>query len=182
MTSYRPVNSSSPPSWADRADATPPGDHQYLKIAACTWLGIHARSRTCTRPTLEGLDGGQVGIALPEQGQKAIDTGEKEQMVIADLHSRLKPVVEQVECHHGEQPRLASTTHLRWHTQCTNGCVDRELTKEDVMASPKQQRTARRNIKKAAAAAKRKHTLRNLSKRTRRAMGKEGAKARAAGH
>ena len=50
------------------------------------------------------------------------------------------------------------------------------------MASSKQRRAARHNIKKAAAAAKRKHTLRNLPKRTRRAMGKEGAKARAAGH
>jgi len=50
------------------------------------------------------------------------------------------------------------------------------------MASPKQRRGARRNIKKAAAAAKHKHTLRNLPKRTRRALGREGAKARAAGH
>ena len=50
------------------------------------------------------------------------------------------------------------------------------------MAFPKQRRAARRNIKKAAADAKRKHTLRNLPKRTRRAIGKEGAKARAADH
>jgi hypothetical protein len=46
------------------------------------------------------------------------------------------------------------------------------------MASMKQRSAARRNIKKAAAAAKRKQTLKHLPKSTRRALGKEGAKAR----
>jgi len=46
------------------------------------------------------------------------------------------------------------------------------------MASSKQRSAARRNIKKAAAAAKRKQTLKHLPKRTRRALGKEAAKAR----
>ena len=52
-------------------------------------------------------------------------------------------------------------------------------TQEEMhMASMKQRRAAKRNIKKAAAAAKRKQTLKHLPKRTRRALGKEGAKAR----
>jgi len=46
------------------------------------------------------------------------------------------------------------------------------------MASAKQRSAARRNIKKAAAAAKRKQTLKHLPKATRRALGKEAAKAR----
>ena len=46
------------------------------------------------------------------------------------------------------------------------------------MASMKQRSAARRNIKKAAAAAKRKQTLKHLPQRTRRALGKEAAKAR----
>ena len=46
------------------------------------------------------------------------------------------------------------------------------------MASAKQRQAARRNIKKATAAAKRKQTLKHLPKRTRQAMGKQGAKAR----
>jgi hypothetical protein len=45
------------------------------------------------------------------------------------------------------------------------------------MASAKQKAAARRNIKKAAGAAKRKHTVAHLPKRTRTALGKEGAKA-----
>jgi len=36
---------------------------------------------------------------------------------------------------------------------------------------------ARRNIKKAASAARRKRTIAHLPKKTRRALGKEGAKA-----
>ena len=46
------------------------------------------------------------------------------------------------------------------------------------MASRKQRSAAKRNVKKAASAARRKRTLKNLPKRTRRALGKEGAKAR----
>jgi hypothetical protein len=46
------------------------------------------------------------------------------------------------------------------------------------MASTKQRRAAKRNIKKAASAAKRKQTLKHLPKRTRQALGKEAAKAR----
>ena len=46
------------------------------------------------------------------------------------------------------------------------------------MASTKQRQAARRNIKKATATAKRKQTLKHLPKRTRQAMGKQGAKAR----
>jgi len=46
------------------------------------------------------------------------------------------------------------------------------------MATTKQRRAAQRNIKKAAAAAKRKHTLKHLPKRTRQALGRKAAKAR----
>jgi hypothetical protein len=46
------------------------------------------------------------------------------------------------------------------------------------MATTRQRRAARRNIKKAASAAKRKRTLTKLPKRVRTAMGKQGAKAR----
>jgi plasmid stabilization system protein ParE len=47
------------------------------------------------------------------------------------------------------------------------------------MATAKQQAAARRNIKKAAAAAKKKKTISHLPKKTRTALGKEGAKAAA---
>lgn len=46
------------------------------------------------------------------------------------------------------------------------------------MATTKQRNAARRNVKKAAAAARRKQPLKHLPKATRRALGKEGAKAR----
>jgi hypothetical protein len=45
------------------------------------------------------------------------------------------------------------------------------------MASSKQRTAARRNIKRAATAAKQKRTVANLPKRTRTALGKEGANA-----
>jgi hypothetical protein len=45
------------------------------------------------------------------------------------------------------------------------------------MVSTKQRVAARRNIKKAAGAAKRKRTIAHLPKKTRTALGKEGAKA-----
>ena len=45
------------------------------------------------------------------------------------------------------------------------------------MATAKQKSVARKNVKKAATAAKKKQTLKHLPKKTRRALGKEGAKA-----
>jgi hypothetical protein len=45
------------------------------------------------------------------------------------------------------------------------------------MATAKQRTAARRNIKKAATAAKRKRSLAHLPKRTRTALGKQGAKS-----
>jgi hypothetical protein len=45
--------------------------------------------------------------------------------------------------------------------------------------SPTRQSASRRNIKKAAQAARRKRTIAHLSKKTRTALGKEGAKAAA---
>jgi len=46
------------------------------------------------------------------------------------------------------------------------------------MASSKQSKAARQNIKKASAAAKRKKTLKRLPKKTRTALGKKAAKVR----
>jgi hypothetical protein len=46
------------------------------------------------------------------------------------------------------------------------------------MATAKQRTAARRNIKKAAAAAQRKQTLKHLPKKTRTALGKEAVKTR----
>ncbi|MGH7770446.1 MAG: hypothetical protein ACREQP_23585 [Candidatus Binatia bacterium] len=45
------------------------------------------------------------------------------------------------------------------------------------MASARQRSAARKNIKKAAQAARRKRTISRLPKKTRTALGKEGAKA-----
>lgn len=44
------------------------------------------------------------------------------------------------------------------------------------MASSRQRSAARRNIKKAATAARRKRTIANLPRKTRTALGKQGAK------
>jgi hypothetical protein len=44
------------------------------------------------------------------------------------------------------------------------------------MASEKQREAARRNIKKASAAAKKKRTIAHLPKKTRTALGKQAAK------
>ena len=46
------------------------------------------------------------------------------------------------------------------------------------MATAKQRSAARRNIRKAASAAKRKKTLRKLPKRTRTALGKQANKVK----
>jgi hypothetical protein len=46
------------------------------------------------------------------------------------------------------------------------------------MASEKQRTAARRNVKKAQAGAKKKKTLKNMSKRTKTALGKEANKVR----
>jgi len=47
------------------------------------------------------------------------------------------------------------------------------------MATEKQRAAARKNIKKAATAAKQKRTIAHLPKATRSALGKQGAKGRA---
>lgn len=44
------------------------------------------------------------------------------------------------------------------------------------MASAKQKAAARRNVKKAASAAKRKRTIANLPKKTRTALGRQASK------
>ena len=47
------------------------------------------------------------------------------------------------------------------------------------MATTKQRQAARRNVKKAQQGARKKRTISNLSKKTRRDLGREGAKAAA---
>jgi hypothetical protein len=46
------------------------------------------------------------------------------------------------------------------------------------MATSRQSAAAKRNVKKAASAARRKRTIANLPKKTRTALGKKGAAAR----
>jgi hypothetical protein len=50
------------------------------------------------------------------------------------------------------------------------------------MASQKQRAAARKNIKKATKAAKRKQTLKRLPKKTRAALGKQAAKVKNSRH
>jgi hypothetical protein len=50
--------------------------------------------------------------------------------------------------------------------------------KEAMMASAKQRTAARKNIRKAATAARKKRTIAHLSKATRTALGKQAAKVR----
>jgi hypothetical protein len=52
-------------------------------------------------------------------------------------------------------------------------------TKEVSVATQKQRQAARRNVKKAQPGARRKRTIANLSRSTRRDLGREGAKAAA---
>jgi hypothetical protein len=52
----------------------------------------------------------------------------------------------------------------------------RRFSGEVFMASTRQRNAARKNIKKAAGAARRKRTISKLPKRTRTALGKQGAK------
>jgi hypothetical protein len=54
--------------------------------------------------------------------------------------------------------------------------ADFHFDQETPMASSRQKAAARRNVKKAAAAAKRKRTISKLPKKTRTALGKQGAK------
>src|SRR5215208_6290352 len=53
-----------------------------------------------------------------------------------------------------------------------------EIARGDAMATTKQRSAARRNIKKAAATAKRGQTLKKLPKRTRTALGKQANKVK----
>jgi hypothetical protein len=51
-----------------------------------------------------------------------------------------------------------------------------KLNPEAIMGSAKQRTAARKNVRKAAAAAKSKRSIAHLSTKTRRALGKQGAK------
>jgi monoamine oxidase len=78
-------------------------------------------------------------------------------------------------------------TEFNGHNGTVNGAIDSgqraarellsELQRRKNMPSAKQRSAARRNIKKAASAARRKRTVAHLPKSTRTALGKEGAKA-----
>src|SRR5919197_61997 len=56
---------------------------------------------------------------------------------------------------------------------------DAIATNGRLMATQKQRQAARRNVKKAQAGARKKKTITKLSSKTRTALGREGAKARA---
>jgi hypothetical protein len=53
--------------------------------------------------------------------------------------------------------------------------ADRQFDEEDDMATGKQRVAARRNVKRAASAAKAKKSLASMPKKTRTALGKQGA-------
>ena len=60
---------------------------------------------------------------------------------------------------------------------CVNPMLERRSTAQVVyMASTKQRNAARKNIKKAAAAARKKRTIAHLPKSVRTALGKQAAK------
>ena len=65
----------------------------------------------------------------------------------------------------------------RTDRQTLIGAGNREPRTGQTMATSKQRAAARENVKKAAAAAKSKRTIAHLPKKTRTALGKEGAKA-----
>jgi hypothetical protein len=57
-------------------------------------------------------------------------------------------------------------------------CLKQQLFKEDRMASEKQRAAARKNIKKAIGASKKKRTIAHLPKKTRTALGKQANKVK----
>ena len=67
-------------------------------------------------------------------------------------------------------------THGRAYTASRCRSVGVSIAALRVMATRKQKTAARRNIKKAASAAKRKRTIANLPKKTRSALGKQASK------
>jgi hypothetical protein len=64
------------------------------------------------------------------------------------------------------------------HRGMAQGPSSPDLKEESVTASQKQRRAAKKNIKKAIKAAKRKQTLKHLPKKTRQALDKQAAKVR----
>jgi hypothetical protein len=83
-----------------------------------------------------------------------------------------------------EKPPYSDKQHCRSYSLCVDQSSHRELysllasqPSTENMARQKQQAAAEGNVKKAAAAAKQKKTISHLPKKTRTALGKEGAKA-----
>jgi hypothetical protein len=64
---------------------------------------------------------------------------------------------------------------MRGQALSINGIAPRFPASEALMASSRQRSAARKNVRKAATAAKRKKTISKLPKRTRTALGKQGA-------
>jgi hypothetical protein len=75
-------------------------------------------------------------------------------------------------------PVRASRLSVSDHEQTFHCRQLRWSDEETSMPTQKQRRAARKNIKKAAKAAKKKQTLKRLPKKTRRALGKQAAKVR----
>jgi hypothetical protein len=72
---------------------------------------------------------------------------------------------------------MAASVLPHWGSDGPPSAKTLDGSKGKIMATEKQKAAARRNIKKAAGAAKRKRTITHLPKKTRTALGKEGAKA-----
>src|SRR5580692_9956704 len=75
-----------------------------------------------------------------------------------------------------EQSRAAPQGPSRRRGAATTRPAARKEPEEMPMSGAKQKAAAKRNVKKAAAAAKRKKSISHLSKATRTALGKQGAK------
>jgi hypothetical protein len=65
---------------------------------------------------------------------------------------------------------------MRGQALSITGIAPRFLVSEAYMASSRQRSAARKNVRKAATAAKRKKTISKLPKSTRTALGKQGSK------
>ena len=81
----------------------------------------------------------------------------------------------------GEEQQCPTVIHSfhqsRSHDSVVLDKCERQSFEEIRMATTKQRAAARRNIARAAKVAKRKKTISKLPKKTRTALGKEGAKA-----
>jgi hypothetical protein len=87
------------------------------------------------------------------------------------------------QCGHPSAGELVMSMAVSAAALCSSSTIAQERAlriskRKSVMASQKQRSAAKKNIKKAIKAAKRKQTLKHLPKKTRQALGKQAAKVR----